>query len=231
MIRRILPFLAVAALSGLAGYVLGRQGGVTAPAAEGGSNGGAAASTRDDEGDAAAARPEPEPEPEPEGRNPRWARPFEKPGVPNFHKVSDGLYRSAQPSAEGMRELKDLGVKTVVNLRQFHSDRDEIGETGLGYEHIYFNPFHPEDKEIVRFLQIVSRPERAPVLVHCKHGADRTGTVCALYRVCVEGWSKEDAIEELKEGGYGHHESLFGNLITYIRKLDVEAIRKRAGLE
>ena len=101
-----------------------------------------------------------------------WAQAVELRGVPNLHKISDRLYRSAQPSTEGMKELSDLGVATIVNLRSFHSDRDAIGQTGLGYEHIYMKAWHPEEKEIVRFLQIVTNERRTPVLVHCQHGAD-----------------------------------------------------------
>ena len=159
-----------------------------------------------------------------------WAQPVEFGGVPNLHKVSDGLYRSAQPSAEGMRNLKQMGVKTVVNLRSFHSDRDEIGKTGLGYEHIYMKAWHPERKEIVRFLRIVTNPKRAPVLVHCLHGADRTGTMCAWYRIAVQGWTKEDAIREMTQGDFGFHE-VFDNLPEWIQSLDIEAIKKDAGIK
>ncbi|MFW6163091.1 MAG: hypothetical protein ACODAJ_10005, partial [Planctomycetota bacterium] len=70
----------------------------------------------------------------------QWATPIDKPGLPNLHQVSEDLYRGAQPTAEGMRQLKAMGVRTVINLRKLHSDRDEIGDTGLAYEHIYFNP-------------------------------------------------------------------------------------------
>ncbi len=66
-----------------------------------------------------------------------WAVSLKLEGVPNFNKVSEDLYRSAQPTSEGMINLKAMGIKTIVNLRSFNSDRDEIGETGLGYEHIY----------------------------------------------------------------------------------------------
>ena len=65
-----------------------------------------------------------------------WAQPVMLAGVPNLHKVSDSLYRSAQPSAEGMRNLKQMGLQTILNLRSFHSDRKAIGDTGLAYEHI-----------------------------------------------------------------------------------------------
>jgi protein tyrosine phosphatase (PTP) superfamily phosphohydrolase (DUF442 family) len=159
-----------------------------------------------------------------------WAQPMQLKGVPNLHKVSDTLYRSAQPSAEGMRNLKAIGIETIVNLRSFHSDRDEIGDTGLAYEHIYMKAWHPEEEEAVRFLQIVTNPKRAPVLVHCQHGADRTGTLCALYRVAVQGWSKEEAIEEMMQGGFGFH-GIWDNLIQWIDALDIEGIKKRAGIK
>jgi len=168
--------------------------------------------------------------PRPTGeRPPKWAQPIRMDGVPNLHKVSDVLYRSAQPTDEGMRNLKKMGVETIVNLRSFHSDRDEIGDTGLAYEHIYMKAWHPEDKELVRFLQIVSNPKRTPVLVHCLHGADRTGTMCALYRIVTQGWPKEDALKEMTEGGYGFH-GVFENLLEYVNGLDIADIKRRAGI-
>ena len=159
-----------------------------------------------------------------------WAQPLEFDGVPNLHKVSDNLYRSAQPTAQCMKNLKQMGIETVVNLRSFHSDRDEIGKTGLGYEHIYMKAWHPERKEVVRFLQIVTNPKRTPVLVHCLHGADRTGTMCALYRIAVQGWTKDEAIREMTEGGFNFH-AVFDNLPKWIRKLNIESIKKDAGIE
>ncbi|MEM7481925.1 MAG: tyrosine-protein phosphatase [Acidobacteriota bacterium] len=159
-----------------------------------------------------------------------WAEPMELDGVPNLHRVSDRLYRSAQPSAEGMKNLREMGVETVVNLRSFSSDRDEIGDTGLGYEHIYMKAWHPERKEVVRFLTIVTSPRRTPVLVHCRHGADRTGTMVALYRIAVEGWSKEKALQEMTQGGYGFHK-VWNNLPRWIRNLDIESIQQEVGIE
>lgn len=165
-----------------------------------------------------------------EARPNSWAQPVAAEGAPNLHKVSDTLYRSAQPTAEGFRNIKELGIATVVNLRSYHSDRDEIGATGLAYEHIYMKAWHPEHKEVVRFLQIVTDSRRTPVLVHCQHGADRTGTMTALYRIVVQGWSKEEAIREMNDGGFGFHR-IWGNLPDWIRDLDVDAIRAEAGIK
>ncbi|NQU75584.1 MAG: hypothetical protein HQ546_04615 [Planctomycetes bacterium] len=59
-----------------------------------------------------------------------WAQPLTCPGVPNFHRVSPALYHGAQPTAEGMKNLEAMGIKTIVNLRTLHGDRDEIGPSG-----------------------------------------------------------------------------------------------------
>jgi protein tyrosine phosphatase (PTP) superfamily phosphohydrolase (DUF442 family) len=158
-----------------------------------------------------------------------WAQPLKLEGVPNLFKVSETLYRSAQPDSLGMKNLQQLGIKTVVNLRSFHTDRDELGQTGLAREHIYMVAWHPEKKEAVRFLKIVTDTGKVPVLFHCQHGSDRTGTMCAVYRVAVQGWTKEDAIREMTQGGYGFHR-VFSNLPKWIRALDIEQIRKEAGI-
>jgi protein tyrosine phosphatase (PTP) superfamily phosphohydrolase (DUF442 family) len=159
----------------------------------------------------------------------KWAERIELPGLPNLHKVSDNLYRGAQPTAEGMKQLEKLGVKTVVNLRFLHSDRDEIKDTGLAYEHINMTTLNTEDKDVIRFLRIVNDSSRTPVFVHCEYGADRTGTMCAIYRIAVQGWSKDKAIEEMTEGGFGFH-SIWQNLTNNIRNMDVEEIKNRASM-
>lgn len=159
----------------------------------------------------------------------KWAERIELPGLPNLHKVSNDLYRGAQPTAEGMKQLKKLGVKTVVNLRSLHSNRDEIKGTELTCEHINMTPLNIEDQDVVRFLRIVTDSSRTPVFVHCQHGADRTGTMCAIYRIAVQGWSKDNAVEEMTKGGFGFH-SIWKNPPDYISKLDVEEIKRNARL-
>jgi len=165
----------------------------------------------------------------PTNRPASWARPVTLEGVPNLHQVCSNLYRSAQPTAQGMRNLEKKGVATVVNLRSFHSDRDELQGTRLAFEHLTMKAWHPERHEVVRFLRIVADPKRTPVLVHCQHGADRTGTLCAMYRVAVQGWTKEEAVREMTLGGFGFHE-VWQNLPAWIADLDIESIRRDAGI-
>jgi protein tyrosine phosphatase (PTP) superfamily phosphohydrolase (DUF442 family) len=159
----------------------------------------------------------------------KWAQPLELPGVPNFYKVSDDLYRGAQPSSQGMKQLQKMGIKTIVSLRAFSSDRDELEGVELTYEHVKVNAWNPESIDVVRFLKIVTDSNNTPVFVHCLQGSDRTGTMCAIYRIVVQGWTKEQAIEEMTKGGFGYH-GFWWNLPDYIRKLDIEKIKRQAGL-
>lgn len=158
-----------------------------------------------------------------EGRDPSWARPLEVEGLPSLYKVTENLYRSAQPDAEGFRNAEELGITTVLNLRGLHSD-DELAEgTGLRLARVRINTWSMDEEEILAALRVISEA-KGPVLVHCMHGADRTGTVMAAYRMVVQGWPRESAIAEMTEGGYGFH-STWGNLIILLENLDVESLR------
>lgn len=157
-----------------------------------------------------------------------WAKPIDLPGLPNLYKVSDDLYRGAQPTAEGVRQLKKLGIRTIVNLRLFDFDRDKIRGIGLAYQHIRFMTWYPQDKKVIRFLKIVTDPNNTPVFLHCQRGADRTGATCAIYRVAVQGWPKAEAIDEMMNGGFAFNRGWM-NLIEYIDELDIEDIKRRVG--
>ena len=161
--------------------------------------------------------------------NNKWAKSLELPGVPNLHKVSDDLYRGAQPNNEGMKQLEKLGIKTIINLRSIHSDRDEIKNTGLSYHHIHMTTWNPEKEDIVKFLKIITDSNNTPVFVHCQYGSDRTGMMCAIYRIVVEGWNKNEATEEMTKGGFGFH-SIWKNLVDYIQNLNIDEIKNTAGL-
>jgi len=123
-----------------------------------------------------------------------------------------------------------MGIRTVINLRSFHSDRDEIGDTDLAYEEIPVKAWYMEKKAVVRFLRMVTDKNRTPVFLHCQHGADRTGTMCAVYRIAVCGWTKEDAISEMTEGGFGFHK-IWINLIDFIREIDIDDIKRKSGID
>jgi protein tyrosine/serine phosphatase len=87
--------------------------------------------------------------------------------------------------------------------------------------------WHPADDQVIHFLQIVTDKNRTPVFVHCMRGADRTGTMCAIYRIAVQGWSRPEAIEEMTKGGFGFYEG-WQNLVDYILNLDIDQIKAHA---
>jgi protein tyrosine/serine phosphatase len=155
-----------------------------------------------------------------------WAQPMDLPGLPNLHKVSDSVYRGAEPTAEGIQQLKKLGVRTVIDLRSSGSP-DDVQGTGMTYVHIPATAWQPDEKTVVRFLQIVTDAGQSPVFVHCQRGADRTGMMCAIYRVAVQGWSKDQAIDEMTHGGFGFY-SGWQNIVRYIHDLDVQRIKQTA---
>jgi len=176
----------------------------------------------------------------PGARPANWATPVAaSPGLPNLHRVNANLYRSAQPSREGFVLLDthvslavgDSPIRTVVSLRTSKDDSSLVAmSSALRIEEISFKTWHPEDEDVIKFLRIASTPALQPVLVHCRHGSDRTGTMVAVYRIVVEGWTKAQATEEMINGGYGFH-PLWQNLLRYIEALDVDAIRAQVAAQ
>jgi len=159
------------------------------------------------------------------GRPENWAVPIELPGVGNLHRVNETLYRSGQPTKEGMIILKEIiGINTVINLRVFHSDADEVMGTGLLNEELSVKTWHIEDEDVVRVLKLIRNRENGPFLIHCHHGADRTGLMSAMYRLVEQDWPKDEAINEMVDGGYGFHPT-WANIIKYIRNVDVKRIK------
>ena len=145
-------------------------------------------------------------------------------GVLNFTKVSDGLWRGGQPSAESFAKLKTMGVRTVVSLRTFDVDQRLLEGLGFKYLHISFKAGHPETEDVVAFLKTVEDPANRPVFVHCKWGTDRSGMMTAVYRIVVEGWSKEEALDEMRTMGFNE---AWDSISDYVERLDVPALHER----
>lgn len=146
-----------------------------------------------------------------------WARVVEREGLPNLYQVSNALYRGAQPQEEGIKELKKLGINTIVNLRTSNKDQELLDGYEFKYFHLPMNAFLPNKKKFLRFLEIISDPGNQPVFVHCQHGADRTGAAAALYRIKLQKWDAEEAINEMVKGGY-HFHKIHSHLKNFIRK-------------
>jgi len=157
-----------------------------------------------------------------------WAEAVTLDGVPNLHRLTPTLYRSEQPTALGMKNLEKLGIRTVINLRAFNDDLDEMRGTALRAVHVPVHTWHLETEDIVAVMRELRHPENGPFLIHCQHGADRTGLMSAMYRMLEQDWSAEDALQELVDGGYGYH-SMWRNIKRYVRSADVSALRTAVG--
>jgi protein tyrosine/serine phosphatase len=155
-----------------------------------------------------------------------WAQPIQLNGVNNLHRVTAQLYRSAQPRLDAMSELRTLGIRTVINLRAFHCDLPGLRASGLGHRRLQLFTWKIEDMHVIRVLSLLRDARHGPFLIHCKHGADRTGLMIAMYRMVEQGWSKRAALREMIDGGYGYHR-LWRNIVRYIEQVDIERIRSR----
>jgi tyrosine-protein phosphatase SIW14 len=127
-------------------------------------------------------------------------------GVENFHKLNDSLYRGAQPTDEGFGNLAKLGIKTVVDLREFDSrsaaEKKAVEAAGMKYVNIPMQGTNtPEPAVVAKALAVLNSKDAGPVFVHCRRGADRTGTIIACYRMSHDGWQPAKALQEAKDLG------------------------------
>lgn len=122
-------------------------------------------------------------------------------GVANLAQVSPVLYRGAQPNGEGFRNLRELGVRTVLSMRSAHDDRRLLGGLGLYTFRIPAHQWHPESQDVLAALKLILTPNFQPVFVHCQAGKDRTGLVVAAYEVLELGKTVEQAVAERRSFG------------------------------
>ena len=128
--------------------------------------------------------------------------------LPNFLQVNASFYRGAQPTEAGVKQLAKMGVKTIIDLRgeDEKARNEEIWARNAGIKFINVslgNWFEPKTGDIERIIKDIDAPENQPVFIHCKRGADRTGTVVAVYRISHDNWTAKQAISEAKRFDFG----------------------------
>jgi protein-tyrosine phosphatase len=144
------------------------------------------------------------------------------------------LYRSGELTASGFVDaVAQYGIRTIVNLQDEYPDPDlpwdsfgggRIKESELCRQlHVRYlhNPpdlisptLLPKQRPgaIDRFLAIMDDPSNFPVLIHCRAGLNRTGVMTAVYRMEYDGWTPRQAIEEMKDNGFGDYTCTSANL-------------------
>jgi protein tyrosine/serine phosphatase len=144
--------------------------------------------------------------------------------LPNFFKVSDQFYRGAQPLEGGIKKLSEIGIKTVINLRgmddQTRGEQKDAEDAGLRYFNIPMPGLSaPSDEQVAQVIAIIKNPEYQPVFIHCKRGSDRTGTITAIYRISLDGWTADKAIAEARKLGMSWMEfGMRGYISNYYKR-------------
>jgi tyrosine-protein phosphatase SIW14 len=153
-----------------------------------------------------------------------WAKKIDTKHLQNLYQLNDSIYRCEQPSKKAFKELEKMGIKSDLNLRDNQSDKEFLKKRDIERFRVKMNSEQVTEAQIIEALQdILAAPK--PILVHCKHGADRTGVVIAFYRMVFCNWTKQQAIDELKNGGY-HFKTKYVNIIKLIEKANIKIIKK-----
>jgi tyrosine-protein phosphatase SIW14 len=131
-------------------------------------------------------------------------------GISDFGKVNDFLYRGGQPRDHGLEELQKLHINTIVDLRgELHglveNERRRAASLDMRFINLPGSGWAaPKDQEIVQFLNLLLERPRRIIFIHCWLGGDRSGMFIAAYRIAFEGWSPQQAIQEMREFHYLH---------------------------
>ncbi|MGE8358858.1 dual specificity protein phosphatase family protein [Pseudomonas sp.] len=158
-----------------------------------------------------------------ETRPAAWATPLDK--QLNLYRMDTGLYRSALPDTMAVPVLRRLGIKTVINLYQ-RSDSSWMHDPGVRLVHLPLHIDRIDNSDVLDVLRSLRHAQaQGPVLIHCKHGQHRTGLIAALYRVVYQDWSKEQALAEMRLGGFGGEQRL-DDAEAYLHRVDVDALRE-----
>ncbi len=162
-----------------------------------------------------------------QARDANWAKPVAMDGLPNLNQVAPNLYRSAQPTAAGfVAAQSNLKVLTVINLRESQTDAALLKGVQIEEQSVPMNAMSIKDVDVIAALKLIKAGEaKGAVLVHCKHGADRTGVVMAMYRILYQDWTKQQAIDEMEHGGFNFH-AVFFNIPIFVKNADIAAYKQ-----
>ncbi len=145
----------------------------------------------------------------------------------NFRVVEPGvLYRGGQMTVPRLeRVVATHGIRTIVCLRGETDAVDKDEEAWAKANHLNFvrmaplpwvadaNGVIPAEVNARTFQNVMKDPKNHPVLVHCFAGVHRTGIMCAIFRIDFQGWTTNEALNEMRANGYtilDDHEDILG---------------------
>src|SRR5947208_2762241 len=139
--------------------------------------------------------------------------------IRNFGKMDNRFFRGAQPDESDYKDLKALGVKTVIDLQDHPTNYEKRDVEALGMRYVNIpmsDSSYPKEESINAFLKLVNNPSTGVFFAHCAGGRHRTGVVGAVYRFNVNHWNYDQAYAEMKDYDFytrfGH-----GDLQKYVQ--------------
>lgn len=148
--------------------------------------------------------------------------------IKNFGQMDERFYRGAQPKKEDYKSLADLGVKTVIDLRDEPKDyaKTMAEAAGLKYVNIPMSDSkYPKEEQIETFLKLANDPETGAMYVHCAGGRHRTGVAGAVYRFTKYGWDYDKVYAEMKNYDFytrWGHGSMKDYVIDYAARMKTQ---------
>lgn len=140
--------------------------------------------------------------------------------IVNFGQMDEHYYRGGQPEPDDYQSLKDLGVNTVVDLRNDPTDYEKknVEALGMKYVNIPMSGWKsPKMEDMNSFLALLENPETGTVYVHCKAGRHRASVAGAAYRYTKYGWDYDQVYKEMKDFNYSSG-LVHGKLGSFVKK-------------
>lgn len=151
--------------------------------------------------------------------------------IGNFGQMDERFFRGAQPLESDFQSLKDIGVNTIIDLRNDPTayEKNAVEALGMKYVNIPMSGWKsPKQEDIDTFLALVNNPETGKFYVHCKAGIHRTGVVGAAYRYTNYNWDYENVYKEMKNYNYSNG-LVHGKLGSFVKKWGARRAMEKAG--
>jgi len=120
--------------------------------------------------------------------------------ISNFGQMDENFYRGARPKDKDYPALKELGIKTIIDLTDNSREYEQpaVEAAGLRYINIpLVDKTSPTADQINTFLKVVNDPATGKFFVHCAGGRHRTGIMGAVYRFNHDHWNYDQAYAEM----------------------------------
>ena len=147
------------------------------------------------------------------------ARRVEEAGILRFAEIRPGLARGGEPGERGLRYLHEQRYRTLISFLTDTAESALVVQAGMRYVHIpmrsaFYFADTPTEDQVRLFLSVVNDSTQYPVYIHCHAGKDRTGAMTAIYRMETCGWTRDEAVEEMKSFGFSGR---YRKLMRYVQ--------------